>query len=290
MPRQNTKSQNPKAPSTRNSQIRKSYKCRICSRVHPLRQCWKFLGMNTLDRMREVTLHKYCQNCLAHTHNGKPCTSQGNCRICNESHHTLLHLHEKLRRSKDSASKVSSKASKTRSSQPSPSEIPMSFGPSLSSVLSSGFVTLLPTTVLHVVVNDKLRLVRGLIDQCSQTSRVSAALVKSFDLEPYKIAGHAVCSLTLQSRSADKAQVMGIFRIDNRLSMVTPSRSVDASIKRKFPHMFLSDEEFYRSRSIELVLGADIFSKIIQEGMIQMGGPVAQNTILGWVISGICPA
>ena len=83
--------------------------------------------------------------------------------------------------------------------------------------------------------------------------------------------------------------MMSVFRVDNRLTMITPSRSVDESIKKKFPHMFLSDSEFYRSRSIELVLGADIFSKVIQEGMIQMGGPVAQNTIFGWVLSGTCP-
>ena len=285
-----------KSSGSGKSQIRKTFKCRICDRFHPLRQCWKFLGMNTLDRMREVTLHKYCQNCLAHSHNGEPCSSKATCRICHDSHHTLLHLHEKLRKGrKDNVSKsnqsslsTSHRPSKPSSSKSSTSQPSPAFGPSLSSVLSSGCITLFPTVVVHLVVNGKLRLVRGLIDQCSHSSRVSADLVHSLDLEPYSVADHRVCSITLQSRSEDKAQIMGVFRIDNRLTMVTPSRSVDATIKKKFPHMVLSDDEFYRSRSIEFVLGADMYTKVIQEGMILMGGPVAQNTVFGWVISGTC--
>ena len=52
--------------------------------------------------------------------------------------------------------------------------------------------------------------------------------------------------------------------------------------------MFLADVELYRTRSIALVIGSEMYAKVIQEGMMQKGERVAQNSIFGWAVSGKC--
>ncbi|KAH9630178.1 hypothetical protein HF086_000738 [Spodoptera exigua] len=50
----------------------------------------------------------------------------------------------------------------------------------------------------------------------------------------------------------------------------------------------LADPEFYVSRPVDILLGAEIYSNIIQEGIIRQDNslPVAQQTRLGWILCG----
>ena len=260
------------------------FKCRICvHKYHPLRKCYKFIAMNALDRKKATLQHKYCVNCLAHEHpESRTCTSKSCCHICRQKHHTMLHHSQRLGHKHDS----SKKSANQPSSKPTPRESSPAHVSALSTILSGGVVSLLPTAVINVIVDGKPRAVRALLDQCCPFSRVSSALVADLKLQTISVAGHPVVTLKLQSRCTDQAQVEGQFRVGNRLSMMTPFRSMDRSVKTKFPHMFLADVEFYRSRSIALVIGSELFGKVIQEGIMTRGGLVAQNTLFGWAISG----
>ena len=73
------------------------YRCRICKEVHPLRRCERFARMSVDERMRAVILHKYCENCLAHDHYGRGCTSAMRCMSCREKHHSMLHVHRAVK-------------------------------------------------------------------------------------------------------------------------------------------------------------------------------------------------
>lgn len=50
----------------------------------------------------------------------------------------------------------------------------------------------------------------------------------------------------------------------------------------------LADLDYSSYRSIDLILGADVCGKIIEEGIIKGdgGSPIAQRTNLGWILSG----
>lgn len=178
-------------------------------------------------------------------------------------------------------SKPSNKKSAQRESSP-------AHVSSLCTFLSAGVVSILPTAVINIIIDGKPRAVRALLDQCCPFSRVSSTLVDELKIKTVSVSGYSVASLILQSRCTDQAKMEGQFRVGNRLSMKTPFRSVDKGIKSNFPHMFLADVEFYRSRSIALVIGSELFGKVLQDGMMQKGGLVAQNTLFGWAISGKC--
>lgn len=50
----------------------------------------------------------------------------------------------------------------------------------------------------------------------------------------------------------------------------------------------LADPEYYRPGSIDIILGADVFGRIIQDGIIKRppeDSPIAQKTTLGWILS-----
>ena len=265
------------------------FKCRICvHKSHPLKKCFKFVAMNAVERKRVAIQHKYCINCLAHNHQGsKTCTSKTSCHICKGKHHTMLHHHPRMSTKADS-SKQHPKSSHSKTPRPTQRESSPAHVSSLSTFLSAGVVSLLPTAVINLIIDGKPRAVRALLDQCCPFSRVSSALIEDLKVKSFSVAGHSMVTLVLQSRCTDQAKIEGQFRVGNRLSMMTPFRSLDKGVKSNFPHMFLADVEFYRSRSIALVIGSEMFAKVIQEGMMQRGGLVAQNTIFGWAISGQC--
>ena len=262
------------------------FKCRICvQKYHPLRKCYKFIAMNALDRKKATIQHKYCVNCLAHEHpESQKCTSKSCCHICKRKHHTMLHHPQRLGPNNDSTKKrINKSSSKPTQRESSPAHVS-----TLTTILSSGVVSLLPTAVINIIVDGKPRAVRALLDQCCPFSRVSSALIADLKLQTFSVAGYSVVTLKLQSRCTDQAQIEGQFRVGNRLSMMTPFRSMDKSVKTNFPHMFLADVEFYRSRSIALIIGSELFGRVLQEGMMTKGGLVAQNTLFGWAISGQC--
>ncbi|KOB71915.1 Uncharacterized protein OBRU01_11491 [Operophtera brumata] len=54
-------------------------------------------------------------------------------------------------------------------------------------------------------------------------------------------------------------------------------------------HITLADPEFNISRPVDILFGADIYSLILLEGICrgeQNNSPMAQNTTLGWILSG----
>lgn len=63
----------------------------VCKRYHALRFCERFLRMSVKERNRAVRKYRYCDNCLARSHDLRSCTSMGLCRKCDSYHHTLLH-------------------------------------------------------------------------------------------------------------------------------------------------------------------------------------------------------
>ena len=266
--------------------VHSQFKCKICvGKSHPLRKCYKFIAMNAVERKKVTEKHQYCGNCLAHEHPNKSskCTSKTSCHICKGRHHTMLHHHKRLRPQQDSSKKTSSSKSSTKSV---PRETSPAHVSTLSTLLSAGVISLLPTAVVNIIVDGKPRAVRALLDQCCTFSRVSSALIDDLKIKTFGVAEYTVATLVLQSRCTDQSKIEGQFRVGNRLSRLTPHRSIDKSVKANFPHMFLADVEFYRSRSIALVIGSDLFGKVLQEGMMQRGGLVAQNTLFGWAISG----
>lgn len=275
----------------------RSYTCRLCQRPHPLRLCRKFLALEAADRMEMVRKHKYCVNCLAHDHSHGTCFSEDGCRRCKKFHHTLLHPNEKTNnkpRSRSKRSKSRSASPRPKLSRGVPSKSPptsrptMAYKPaSLAARIQQNTVILLPTVVAKIEGQSVRAAARCLLDSGSPISRVSKQLVERLSLTTLTLKDETICPLTLRSRfvSGDKVEVT--LRVDNRISLQTPIESLPQSLKKGFPHLFLADPAFFKTGPIDIVLGVDVYAKVLAEGMYTRPGlPTAQSTIFGWMIYG----
>lgn len=67
-------------------------KCMLCNSNHYIAKCQVFMQKSVTDRINFIKNNNLCLNCLsAHA---DECKSNFSCRICMESHHSLLHQNE----------------------------------------------------------------------------------------------------------------------------------------------------------------------------------------------------
>ncbi|XP_061402935.1 uncharacterized protein LOC133338843, partial [Musca vetustissima] len=71
-----------------------------------------------------------------------------------------------------------------------------------------------------------------------------------------------------------------------------PSFSVSSDFKSQMPNLRLADVNLFDSRPVDLLLGADLYPKILLEGCrsIISGTLLAQNTVFGWLVTGPIPS
>lgn len=65
--------------------------CVMCKDKHRIYSCSAFLGLTVEERRNKVRELNLCFNCLGVKHSAKDCKSNGVCKYCNSSHHSLLH-------------------------------------------------------------------------------------------------------------------------------------------------------------------------------------------------------
>ncbi|XP_065356130.1 uncharacterized protein LOC135950522, partial [Calliphora vicina] len=271
--------------------------CRICNRPHPLRLCRKFLAMNISDRISAVRKNKYCSNCLAHDHSKGTCFSKHGCKHCSKFHHTLLHVNPRLVKdllpanqsrspSPDPTPSTSSKSRKSTNDNPSPAKSNPN-PTSLTQIIRQNTLILLPTVL--VKIGSTTSHARCLLDSGSAISRVSKRLIDKLELTAYSLQGETICPLVLKSRYDSNSNIEGTFRVDNRITIHTPTQLLPESYKKNFRDLFLADSKFYESAAIDIVIGVDIYPKVICQGVFsRVGFPTAQSTIFGWAIYGPC--
>lgn len=249
--------------------------CNICNDSHRLFKCPKFVLMSVEKRLEHVNKNKHCVICLGI--HSKPCRYSFKCGICkSKDHNTLLHVSDKRETFVEEHS-MSSYFSQM--SQPK---------------------VLLPT--VKVLVNDAAGnkiIVRGLLDSGSQTSFITTKLLTKLGLQPFKCEKQ-ILTLGNKLNKIDKAINISIhsltqnFNINVTCSIVDkitsplPQRQFDISKALIPKNIALADNEYNIPGEIHLLLGADIFFRVLQDGKIEGGpsDPIMLNTRFGYIISG----
>ncbi|XP_039307877.1 uncharacterized protein LOC120358265 [Solenopsis invicta] len=74
-----------------------------------------------------------------------------------------------------------------------------------------------------------------------------------------------------------------------KLTTSTPSKDTDSSTWTHLHNLEMADPEYYRPGSIDLILGADVYGRILLDGVVKGSedSPIAQRTHLGWIVSGL---
>ncbi|XP_052855077.1 uncharacterized protein LOC128263841 [Drosophila gunungcola] len=290
----------------RRSRGTRSYRCRVCRGIHPLRKCNRFLRLSTEKRLRAVIINKYCANCLAHQHSEEVCRSGDTCKKCGQDHHTLLHMRESSSSRRQSISPVRPSvtasrpsASGSRSRGPTPSsrnrsqhsdqaEAPTA-APSVASLLQHRSVQIIPTAIVVLDTGTNKYETGALIDPCSPVSTIDRSLAAAFRLPTTSVGDETVCSATIRSRTGT-FKIDVVLKVSPNFSTRTPIRALADDVRARFNDIRLADEQFHRPATISLVLGSDVYRDVIQPGFLNLdeGLPVAQSTVFGWIVSGSC--
>lgn len=142
---------------------------------------------------------------------------------------------------------------------------------------------------------------RVLIDQGSEISLISENLAQTLQLNRQKshltIVGigtqansrsKGVVELTLKPYFKSEATCKLVAHILPKLTSTLPSAPIHSTSWEHLKGLQLADPHFSEPGPIDIILGADAYAQIIESDLIKgdKNSPIAQLTILGWIISG----
>ncbi|XP_011859524.1 PREDICTED: uncharacterized protein LOC105557010 [Vollenhovia emeryi] len=250
-----------------------SSQCVLCKGKHNVMMCDEFMAKPATERKAVAETHRLCYNCFGSHQSAKTCLT------CKARHHTMLH--EAYATSKVPEANALSAVRKNDSTK----------------------AILLATARVNVADRHGTpHTVRALIDQGSEVSLIAESLVQRLHLPRSRSSvsiigiggirtGSTRGTVTLNlSSTVNETELTVIAFILPRLSLY---QSAVAHGKTKWPHvegLQLADPRFQADDPIELLLGAEVCSIILEEGL-RKGGPqtpVAQRTLLGWILSSGC--
>ncbi|XP_045508116.1 uncharacterized protein LOC123703948 [Colias croceus] len=161
---------------------------------------------------------------------------------------------------------------------------------------------LLATALVKVTAEDgKQHIMRALIDQGSQISIITERAAQQLGLKRQQSKGIVlgVGGQENNCRGKLKINCQSIynnftFNVDTfimtNLIKNLPNRSFEKPGWSKcIAHLNLADPEFNKSRAVDILFGADIYSYIMLDGIIrgrEISQPLAQQTQLGWLLCG----
>lgn len=267
-------------------------KCPHCDSNHHLINCKRFLESTNEQKIILLNKLDYCKNCI-YDHVGGKCFSTKRCHICNDKHHTILHDYFATQSKSNYSPSKGSKQIKEQehhssnninvSQQDEPSEI------------------LLATALVKVTAADNTQhVMRALVDQGSQVSVISERVAQQLGLKRQNCNG-VICGvgeresnckgklkITCQSTYTDFKFTTNALILNNVIKNL-PNRTFTKQSWKHLAHICLADPDFNISRPVDILLGAEVYSNIIMEGIIRgqaQSEPLAQQTQLGWLLCG----
>ncbi|GBP18864.1 hypothetical protein EVAR_20394_1 [Eumeta japonica] len=164
---------------------------------------------------------------------------------------------------------------------------------------------LLGTALVDAIDNyGNIHTLRVLVDSASQKDLITAACCKTLKLQLHPpctkfVAGvghiaspvEGVTCLTLRSRYDDSIQFPIRPLVVDHITKELPTAYIDVSRLNYLNNLPLSDCQFYKPAKIYLIIGSDLFARILRPNIISCspGQPVAIDTLLGYVILGEAP-
>lgn len=142
---------------------------------------------------------------------------------------------------------------------------------------------------------------RALIDNGSQSSFITERAVQLLNLKkiPSKTQVYGLGRCDAGTSVSHTKFIIGSLRdplfalqmealVMPKLSSLIPSENIDVRAWKHLTGIELEDPEFFEPRSIDILIGANIYSSIILDGtkIGDRGTPLAQQTVFGWILTG----
>ncbi|XP_014206385.1 uncharacterized protein LOC106637922 [Copidosoma floridanum] len=263
-------------------------KCHFCQGEHFILRCADFKAKLPHERKQFVEAKSMCYNYLG-AHKLASCKSSKRCLTCSGHHCTLLH--------KNPATTVHLASSAWLATLTKGNRVSCHWMASP----DSPNTTLLPTALVQIQGPDGRTLIaRAMLDNSSQRSFVAKSLLSKLrqeyeeaSMEVIGIGGiktprvHGKTYLTLASMVSDGKLTCEALV----LSLISSYRSENFKLPGDWKYLQgldLADNFRADLTKIELLLGADVLPRVLQEGFrIGLPGtPMAQRTIFDWTLSG----
>ncbi|XP_012524163.1 uncharacterized protein LOC105829678 [Monomorium pharaonis] len=270
-----------------------SYTCSICSEQHHTAACSQFSSKTRNQKLALISKHQLCFNCLG-LHRVSNCTTTRRCQRCGKKHHTSIHLEmSQAATSKQNLDETTESMDKSTEAQVFFSHSPLPY---------SRHQVLLATARLHVSSpRGNVIKTRALIDPGSETSLISERLVRRLKLDrlrsvvlltgvgaqsSQKTKGMVQLKIKPHFRSNYEATIFA-YILTNITSQI-PSTNLTSKSWAHLEGLQLADTHFSTPGPIEMLLGADVYTNILLEGLVKgpADAPIAQYTTLGWIVLG----
>ncbi|XP_063386735.1 uncharacterized protein LOC134672718 [Cydia fagiglandana] len=289
-----------------------SISCPCCAEAHLLYQCKRF-GQDSVQQRRDFVKNKaLCFNCFGAKHSATQCKRDTSCKRCGRRHHSLLHLDSEhpptAQPSRVSeGDKIHGKQregiqEKPEQREPVPSNI-VAHAAEGSSMPNSE--VMLTTALVKVENKGNCHTLRAFLDQGSQISFVSEHTVQLLQLhkipangsvDPSGLGGEKILLSTpikhkvqfkIQSTCGSFSCVVQAYVV-RQVTNPIPSQKVEIHDWPELKKLKMADPGYDTPGHVDMLLGAEVYGQTLIEGMVRnpTSNLTAQNTALGWILSG----
>ncbi|XP_058987780.1 uncharacterized protein LOC131806914 isoform X1 [Musca domestica] len=241
--------------------------CKFCKMSgHDIAWCRKFSALSSNERYNWARSAQVCLRCLSHNKD-KKCYNEIKCQKCGMNHITVMHLERR--------------------------------GHTKAMTTNTTTNVLLATAQVRIKsLHGEFVTVKALIDQGSQITSISEDAAQLLQLPRKKtevrlqglgetLVGVAKSKVALELRPRFLSNIMikAEALVLPALASAHPDRRFQYDVD-KWRNVNLADPNFNSPERIDLVIGADLYSQILEEGVRHDEQIVGQNTKLGWILSG----
>ncbi|XP_073967400.1 uncharacterized protein [Choristoneura fumiferana] len=276
--------------------------CAFCNQDHLLYTCKEFGKLSVEKRVEYVQGARLCFNCLVPGHSVKFCKQKSSCRRCGRRHHSLLHSTWNKQSGNYTKDPVTSAPPSDNKEDIKEEKEDKNKKHIISHFTAGRQAVLMPTALVQVKAeNGEKHLMRALLDPCSQESFITEAAAQRLRLRRASISGHVTGVGQMKTILKHCTELQFSSRIEPTLTMkvtayvvrhltdMMPAKRIDIGEWKYLDHLVLADPTCHMPGHIDLLLGVEPFSEVLKPGVIKgpSGSLIAQETHLGWVVSGI---
>jgi len=270
--------------------------CPICKGSHAVSICNKFTGWSVDVREKWARENRCCFRCLRIGHWAPECKSPVQCTKCSRRHHPLLHTLTTVTSDKDSDPTCSNQLTRDETT----AQLSL-FG---SNAQNSSSV-ILGTALVHIRdCGGMLHTRRALIDSASQISAITVDCAAQLGLRVSRwtapisglsgtsvqdVKGQVNCDI--QPRFATDPIFKFTAWVFPTITAQMPIQPISDQVADKYKNLALADPSFAVPDKVDLLLGADLFARILNGKRVSVGDayPVAFGSVFGWIIIGQVP-
>jgi len=281
------------AATTSTSVKSKSRSCLSCDKAdHSIYSCPKFSEMSVEKRRSFVLSRKLCFACMSPNHMLDACPSTKGCRSCSSKrHNSLLHLNHE-------PPSTAGKTNESTMSVPSAGQ-----SSSFAGAARTDSTVVLGTAIVHIKdAWNQIHSVRVLLDSGSQISAMTTDCFARLGLSKRRFKSDIVGlaqSPVNHVQGVTSCQFSSHFEphlfpsvelvILTQITTAMPSTRLPASVRSKYQHLCLADNNFDTPSRVDVLFGADILPSLVRAhaGVEHHPGfPSALDTQLGWIVFG----